>query len=312
MQLRPLSLGELLDRAVTLCVRHALTFALIFLVFIVPFMIVQAFALPDQTAALNQLVDMVRSGGKVIPRAGTDASAPALTFVWLGVFWLFSSLSYAALIVATSRAYLEGSASFAAAYRLALRFWPRLIALTLLYVLAAAVVLMAASIIGVVILAIAMLLSRALVPLGIIFGVIVGGAFALAVIALALVAMIAGYLMCYALVLEGASIAGAFVRGLQRAFGRGNLLRSLGAGLALAAVSFGFTILVMVVTFALLGIFHSALVGQLLGALVQAPVIAFFFAFLTLFYYDLRVRNEGFDLRVDAAAPAPVSAALID
>jgi hypothetical protein len=311
MQLRPLSLGELLDRAVTLCVRHALTFALIFLVFIVPFTIVQAFALPDQTAALNQLVEMVRSGGKVVPQAGARTPL-ATTFLWFGAFWLFSTLSYAALIVATSRAYLEGNASFAPAYRLALRFWPRLIALTLLYFLTFAVVLIAASIVGVAIMAVTMLLSRLLLPLGIVFGVIVGGAFTLGVIALSLVATIAGYLMCYTLMLEGASISGALVRGMQRAFGRGNFLRSLAAGLALSAVSFGFTILVMAVTFALLALFHSALVGQLLGAFVQAPMIVFFFAFLTLFYYDLRVRNEGFDLHIDAAEPVPVSAALID
>jgi hypothetical protein len=310
MQLRPLSLGELLDRAVTLCVRHALTFALIFLVFIVPFAILQAFALPDQTAMWNQLGDLVRSGGKAVAHTSPVPANPtftALTGIWFVGFCLFSPFSYAALAFATSRAYLGENVTFADAYRSALPAWLRLIGLTLLYFLTAIVVVIAIMIVGGAIAFTAVLLARVSMPLGIIFGVVFGGAFMLALVVFWMVSIIAGYLCYYTCLLERTSATAAFGRGIRRAFGQGNFVRSLLAGLALTAVSLGFATVSMMGSVTALALFRSGVAAQLVTALLQAPAAAFFLAFMTLYYYDLRVRNEGFDLRIDAAAPAPVA-----
>lgn len=315
MQLRPLSLGELLDRAVTLCVRHALTFALIFLVFIVPFTIFQTLALPDQGAMWTQLLDLARSGGKVMPHAGAVPANPAfspLTGLVIAAFWLFSPLSYAALIVATSHAYLEGSASFGMGYRRALRVWPRLIGVAGLYFLAVTAAMTAITLVGIVIGVVAAMLAHVVMPLGIIFGVVFGGAFVLALLALGLVTSIACYLSLYTCILEDAPITAAFMRGLQRGFGHGNFLRSLCAALALSVVSIGVTLVSMAGAVLLFGLFHSVLLGQVFSALIQVPAVVFMVAFMALYYYDLRVRNEGFDLRVEMAAPVSVSDALTD
>ncbi|HTV72153.1 MAG TPA: hypothetical protein VME66_00405 [Candidatus Acidoferrales bacterium] len=312
MQLRPLSLGELLDRAVTLCVRHVWVLALIFLVFIVPLSILQTYAIPDQTKAWTSLIEMARSGGSeaalqqaaVLSRA---SSATGATAIWFLVAFFFSPLPYAALILATSQAYLTGTTSFAAAYRGALRVWPRLLGLTFLYTVALVIVGIAAAIVGAVVIVIVVLLGRAAVALGIIAGIVLGGAYIVGMIVLGLVGLIAVYLSYYTCTLEGAPVWTSLTSGVQLAFGRGNFPRSLGAGLAFTAINFGISLVSVLGAGMLFGLVHSAYAGQTFSVLVSLPATAFLISFVTLYYYDLRVRNEGFDLRIEIGAPMPVA-----
>ena len=56
---------------------------------------------------------------------------------------------------------------------------------------------------------------------------------------------------------------------------------------------------------ALLGA-SSLLVFSVLGGVLQIFVYPFMYVAFTVLYYDLRVRKEGFDLELLAAAPQPV------
>ena len=49
----------------------------------------------------------------------------------------------------------------------------------------------------------------------------------------------------------------------------------------------------------------SSLVAVLLGAVIQLLVYPLFYCVLTVAYYDLRVRKEGFDLEVLASTLQP-------
>jgi hypothetical protein len=50
----------------------------------------------------------------------------------------------------------------------------------------------------------------------------------------------------------------------------------------------------------------STLVAVLLGAVIQLLLYPLFYCVLTVAYYDLRVRKEGFDLEVLASTLQPV------
>jgi hypothetical protein len=94
---------------------------------------------------------------------------------------------------------------------------------------------------------------------------------------------------------------------MQRAFGRGNFARSLGAGLAFGAINFGISLVSIAGGGTLVAFAHTAYAAQAFSVLVSVPATAFLIAFVTLYYYDLRVRNEGFDLRVELATSLPVA-----
>jgi len=70
--LRPLGLGEMLDRAVTLCVRHFALFSLIFVVYAIPLAVLQYFGTADQAKMFGPLTDILRAqaaGKSIDPNA---------------------------------------------------------------------------------------------------------------------------------------------------------------------------------------------------------------------------------------------------
>src|SRR5579872_1085801 len=69
--LRPLSLGEIFDRAVTLYVRNFAVVSLIALVVALPLAVVQFVAGLHQSASIQQLLDQIQHPGKTpVPQSG--------------------------------------------------------------------------------------------------------------------------------------------------------------------------------------------------------------------------------------------------
>jgi hypothetical protein len=308
--LRPLGVGELLDRAVTLCVRHFGTFALIYLAFALPLAIFQFYGTADQSKVVGALADAIRgSGGKppdaaALGRALGSAPANASTYAFYFLTLVVAPLPAAALISATSRAYLGERVTFAAAYRAALRKWLPLIGIEVLYAVSAAVAYVLALLLGVVIVLALVLLGSALrwlaVTAGIVVGIVLLLAFALGVTLVVLAAQIS----FFACVVEGEPFIAAFSTGLGRVFGGGRIRRSLGVGLAYVAVSLGIFLVAAAGQSILLGLLRSNALGTVYGTLLRIGTVAFTTAFMAIFYYDLRVRSEGLDLQLEAQRTA--------
>ncbi|GAC1314263.1 MAG: hypothetical protein NVSMB21_25570 [Vulcanimicrobiaceae bacterium] len=304
--LRPLGIGEVLDRAVALCARHAVVLATIFVVYALPLAVVQYFAGRDLASIMGTLQAAVAPDGK--PADPTRLAHALALLPPLGAWYPLSLLAVfvvgplpaAALIEACAAFYLGRPTSFGAAYRAAIARWPHLVALNVLYALAGIVVYLSL-VVGAVALALGVtLVASAAHALGIAVAVVlvllacVGGVLGFIV---AWLALQVSYFTC---VVEGEGAAASFATGIRRVFTPIGLVRSLLVGIAFVAIGIGIAVVALAGESVLVGIFHSPLAGSAYGTLVRVATAGFTTAFIAIYYFDLRVREEGLDLQLDA------------
>jgi hypothetical protein len=312
--LRPLGNGELLDRAVTLCVRHFVLFALIYLVYAIPFALVQFYASHDLARTIESLstvlqaqthggktpsVDQILKGLSQGPRTNGWA---ALTVV---LSFLVAPLPVAALISATTTSYLGGTAGFGQAYRVALARWPALVGLNVLYLACGGAVYLVSVVFLIVVVIALTFVTVQVRAVGIALDVVVGGMFLIAALGFGIAAALAIQVSYFTCVVERAPCITAFARGLGRVFARVGLQRALVVGVALVAIGIGIFMVSLVGQSIILGIVHSEILGTAYATLLRVATAAFTTAFVAIFYYDLRVREEGLDLQLAAQATAP-------
>jgi hypothetical protein len=296
----------LLDRAVNLCVRHFGTFALIYLAFALPLAIFQFFGTADQSKVVGAVVDAFRNAGGKPPdpaalnRAFASAPANASTYAFYFLALVVAPLPAAALISATSRAYLGERPAFAQAYRVALGKWLPLLGIEVLYAVGGFIAYLVALVIAVLIVLALVLLGAAVRWLAIAVAVVVGVALLLAFALGVTLVVLAVQVSFFACVVEGKSFIAAFSAGLGRVFGGGRIARSLGVGLAYVAISLGILLVATAGQSILLGLLRNNALGTVYGTLLRIGTIAFTTAFMTIYYYDLRVRSEGLDLQLEA------------
>jgi hypothetical protein len=137
---------------------------------------------------------------------------------------------------------------------------------------------------------------------GIVIGVIIGIIFAVAIFLFALVIAIAYQMSFFACVIERSNFVMSFTSGLGRVFNGIGLKRSLLVSLAYVAVAIGITIVASVGEVVLVGLLRSPIAGAIFRVIVSLATAAFLTAFMSAFYFDLRVREEGLDLQLAAQA----------
>lgn len=306
--LRPLGLGEVLDRAVTLTVRFFVPLALIYLVFAVPLGFVQFFAYRDVFHTLSEItsaIQMQAAGGKpvdpnALARSMSHASTPsgwtAATFV---LAFLVGPLPTGALIEAVSAYYVGRSATFGSAYRVGLARWLPLIGVNLLYLAAGVALYVAFTLAALVLIFGAAFLGHAA---GIALGIGVGVAVLAAAFAFAVVAALALQTSYFTCVIESEGVVRSFARGLSRIFSRIGLRRALLFGAAYVAIGLGIALVGFAGEAALVALTHSAAVAATYSTILRVVTVAFSTAFVGIFYFDLRVREEGYDLQLAAEA----------
>ncbi len=308
--LRPLGLGELLDRAVTLCVRYARPFSLIYLVYGVPLGVINYFSSRGMTSFVEAFTDQMKaqsSGHQADPHALSAAFANAgNNGVWTVVLFVFVffvlPLVSGGLIEATSEAYFGRMPTFAGAYRIALERWANLIGINVLYGLAAGALYLIVVIVLFIVALGVIGIATAAHTAGIAIGVVIGIVFAIAVFLFALVIAVAYQMSYFACVIERANFVASFTSGLGRVFNGIGLKRSLLVGLAYVAVAVGITIVSSVGEVVLVGLLHSEIAGTVFRVVISLATAAFLTAFMSAFYFDLRVREEGLDLQLAAQA----------
>jgi len=317
--LRPLGLGELLDRAVTLCVKNFVPLSLIFLVYAIPLGIVQYFATKDVSSVLQAFSDALQaqaSGGKAGDPTAFQralAAAPPLNGWYpllIAIVFFFGPLPTAALIEATSARYMNRPSSFGEAYGVALARWGPLLGINLLYLLAG-MILYVAVVLAVVALAIGLaFVTAALHWLGVAILIVIVLAATLAGIAFFIVAALALQISYFTCVVERGGVVTSFGRGIRRVFVGVGLKRSLLVGLAFFAIAVAIGIVSAIGEGALFAAVHNSAVSTAYGTIVRIATAAFTTAFLAIFYFDLRVREEGLDLQLEAQAAQVATQAL--
>lgn len=309
--LRPLSIGEMLDRAVALSVRYFVPLALIWAVFIVPLTIAQYFGTADSAKAFSSIVDALsRTGHGADPQAVLrNLQLPQVfngfTVAYAMLLLFVSPLASAALMTSVSEAYLAGRpSSLAQAYRAGAREWLPLIGVVALWL---GLGLLAYVALGLVVLVLAVAFALLFAVSKAFAGIFLGVTLIVATLGIFAAAILAGLALqvsYYTQVIERVGVVRSFTLGIARVFGK-TLRRSLVVGLALAAVYVGLTLVVSIGQWTLFGILHSNVLGLSFAALVGVAIAVFINVFMCLYYYDIRVRIEGFDLQLAIAPSNP-------
>ena len=316
--LRPLGVGEVLDRAVALSVRFFVPLALIYVVFAVPLAFVQFFAYRDLFRAIGEISSAIQvqaaGGRRFDPNALahiTHASGPngwsAATFV---LVFLVAPLPVGALIEAASAYYVGRSVTFGSAYRVGLARWLPLVGVNLLY-LAAGIALYVAVVVVIFVFALGIaFIAHASRLAGIALGVPLGLAVALATIVFVIAVILALQTSYFTCVIERESVVRSFSRGLSRVFNRAGFRRTSLFAAAYFAIGLGVALVGLAGQAILVALTRSPGVAAAYDALLRVVGVVFTTVFVAIFYFDLRVRNEGYDLQLAAEAaqtrPQPV------
>ncbi|MDP9025396.1 MAG: hypothetical protein M3N13_08490 [Candidatus Eremiobacteraeota bacterium] len=298
--MRPLTLGELLDRAVTLFVKNAWLFVALAALVYVPVAIAQLSMGDFWVWYMNEF-------SKVIAQPGDPATALALDralvqkFGPVGLF-TFIILVAAGPLVASAMAHVTGNllagtaTSFGEALRFALTRWGRVVLFALLWIVSLFAVFFGVMLVLTLLtVGLTALLKSAAIAVVFVIAIFVATIF---LIVVASVSMGVGFM---AAIIENANVLTAFGSGIARTINRQMFWRSTIFGLVLFAISLGFSIIGSLAGFGLLAALKTGIPLVVINAVVAIIQYGFFVVFIALFYYDLRVRREGVDLESMAA-----------
>ncbi len=292
VQLRPLGVGEILDRAVTLYVRNWLLFAIIAAFVVVPMSVAQYFLTVQSSGAWVQILQQMQHPSR---------TAPATPFgPWLGVFvgvsFVCTPFMYVAMASALARIYNGQSADWRRAYGVALRHAGGILAT----VICEAIVLIAVAFTGAFVLGLAFvaafLLVRSSAPLGV----------AMIVVAIALlVAYIVWMMLCYlalalafeAIGIEQAAFLSAIRSGFSRVFNRRELGKATLICLVFLAVEIGLAVVAGIAGSLIEGLAHQPALATIAQAVISLVATGFIGVLIAVYYYDVRIRHEGLDMQ---------------
>jgi hypothetical protein len=294
--LRPLTLGEIFDRAVTVYVRDLPLFTLIALALAVPLSIMQYFATRNTADAYAQIFAQIQHPGKVPSATAGDAQAAWLLGL-IGVALVLTPFATVAIAVAVGRFYRGESADWRSCY-----------ALALCELLTFAVVLLA----GVFAMSVAFFTAFLLVRASGALGAVAGIAAAAVVIM-----WLASLMLCYlafalafnAIGIEGLGFGGAIARGFARVFNRAELLRAALVCLAVIAVYVGMALLSTMVGVIVNVVLHARIIDIIVQGIFSVVITSFIGVLLAVYYFDVRVRREGLDVQAEIEGLGPLASA---
>ena len=317
LNLRPLSLGELLDRAFNLYFKNIAAFTAIVAIVIVPSTILsyyQSRGVFDFYISTIQQMVRAPSATPDFSKLNSVMPSDALLIVQYLLLFLGFPFAYGAVVAGVSKAYLGLPVLFAESYRFALRRWLAILVELVLWaifgIFAFFSIFVIAIIFGALVFALARIGSSTF--LGVSALVFMIGS-AIAVVALVLMLYLVFAMSFIAVVIERVDPLSAFRGAFARMFSANLFWRGFALALALAGINLGATMVIGgaggVVAY-LLKAPALYLIAIGLNSLFFAP-----FAVVTaaVFYYDVRIRREGYDLQMladhfTAAPPAAPSA----
>lgn len=288
--LRPLSVGDIIDRVLRLLRANLILFLGIALLPDLVVEVLQRVSGLSQTFDLNDLGAAfgTSGGGPVIPRQLQPANSGAAVAVVI-ISLVISIIQAGALIEAVGERYLGRTVTVREAYERGLRAVPRLALSGLVVVAAFAALLL------VLIAVLAVLNSSALAAIAVIIGLI--GFFFLLPWAFLSLAVVGP-----AIVLEGLGPIAAIRRSLHLM--DRSRLRTLGLYVLMGLISsilglvFGVIFLASFVTEPTVRALLQT-IANVASAAVSGPLV---YGAIVVLYYDLRVRKEAFDLQLAAEA----------
>jgi hypothetical protein len=319
LMLRPLGIGEIIDRAITLYLRNFVPFtATVLIVVFVPLAVGEFFVVDSESGYWHTIFQILRHPGTPPPTTpggfGGMISYPEffLGYLTLVVGLVLGLFANNAVAVNVAAIYTGRKPNVTASLGVVFRRWTSLLGLLFLgffAALGAYLIVVALTVLGVFGVGgvAAAFPGAARSPFAITLLVLFIIAAVLAVCALAMLCVLAFTFAGYAIVIEGKSLTEAIGSGFARLFNRKEWGRAVVvllvalfiAGAISTLTGFAELLLFLVPGGQLVIAMLSAIVGVISGAIQTV--------FCAVYYYDVRIRREGFDLDMALQRLAPAT-----
>ena len=306
--LRPLSIGEILDRAVTLYVRNFAVFTLIILTVSLPMAIVQYALAGSQTQSIQAAIAVLEH--PTPPPSGAPASKPPspfgdLTPAQIGGFFIvvlvalvIAPFATNAVAVGVASLYAGRAPTFGTCYAAVLRRWPGVLGTLCAWIGIGLGTYLAAVISIAILVGIGIGVFRASAALAVVFAAL-AVLVTLALLGLVVLAILTANFSFFAVCIEGRPVGAAIRSGFARIFARDEARRALLIGLAYLGIELGVVGISASVGIAVVLLLKNVFLQVALSTIVSALLSAFLTVFVAVYYYDVRIRREGFDLEAD-------------
>jgi hypothetical protein len=297
LPLRPLGIGEIFDRTITLYVRHFGLFTLIMLVVVLPLTVASYFSTYG-SGAYQQ----------VLQQASHPASTPSPVMLsrllqFEGILMLVLLLQLLLLPFANTAAasavadlYRAKRPTWRQSYAAALRRWPAILGAEFMTVVIMGAAVLAGAFVFGAIFAAGIFVVRGSTFAIIAFGVVMAIFVIAWLLALALTIFAMGFAFI-SIVVEDAGVFTAISSGFSRIFNRGELGRAVLVFLALIAISIGLYIVLGIAAALAQGLTHSLALYGIVTAPISILSSTFTALLFAVYYFDVRVRREGLDMQ---------------
>jgi hypothetical protein len=299
MELRPLGFGEIFDRAITLYIRNFVAFAGIVAVVVLPLAVLQYMIDMSSMTQFDQAIKILSHPNSapptpVLPSFMTDPRVAGLFIITMVVVYAIYPFALNAVAIGVARLYVGRPVLFAPCYRGSLRRWPQVLGMLLLTF----AVFIAWYIAFIIIVILAILLVTLLVKAQIVLGVLAGIIAGLVILAALLFLLPLFVSLTFAMnsvVIEERPVFASLGLGFSRIFNKAEFGRSVLFAVAAVAILMGAGMLAGIFsTIALL--VHVVWLSAVAGTLFRAAITPFSIVLLAVYYFDVRIRREGFDL----------------
>jgi hypothetical protein len=310
---RPMSIGEILDRAIATYVRRCLPLFVILAIAVVPVTLLQLAAAPGFThiselfEQLNRLpvsdtFDRTRLMSEALGSIN-GGSLFALFILWPAILY---PLTRNAIYTYADGVLENAPVSIVAAYRASVARWVAQIVVVIGYFAIAFVVALAMVVLFVVIGALVFFVAGR--------GTVAGIALLIVSIPFVLAFWLGVALLNVAFELSSVSVAleennpiRAMGNGWRRTFDRALRRRTIGIALAYSAVELVGSLALLAVSALLQVLMHLALLQAVVSAIWQIVISGVLGVFMVVYARDVRLRREGYDLLRAASEPAPTT-----
>jgi hypothetical protein len=299
--LRPLTIGEIFDRAVTIYVRNFVVFTLIVLTLLAPLAVVQYFALGSTSQSLAQIAQQTSDSSSKAPAT----KPPELTNQQVAVFAivivlaaLFAPFVNNAVALGVARIYGGERPSYGSEFAGVFTRWLPLIGTALVNLMILGGLYGATVFVFVIVVTIGVMLVVHALPIAVAL-FILAGLCLLAVLPLFLMLLIVYAFSMYATTIERVDPGNAIASAFARVFGRSEIKKSLLMALAYMGLELGVLCISVALGLLLTIVLKLPALQLVISTIVNAMLVAFLAILLAVYYYDVRTRKEGLDLETD-------------
>lgn len=297
--LRPLGIGEIFDRAITLYARNFLLFTILMLVAVLPFGVFEYYADKGNVQTYTQILQAAQHPDQhKKPPAEAAQLAPEDAAALLGALMIAMLLAPAAIAAAAfavwkisigeqptwQRSYGEAFGKFGELFGVS--FCSGLVAFAAAF--AGVLAIMLPVFLGAV--------TYTAAPAAGVVLFVIGGLFGAAwFVGVMMLWLAIAFAFC-GVGVENFALGAAIGRAFGRIFNRREIGKAALMSLAIFAVSIGLSFVAMAVELILVWLVHSSVLDALLQTVIALIQYSFLAVLVSVYYVDARVRQEGLDV----------------